>query len=70
MANFIGKRASYQTEAPLYDEPDSFMQCAQKDDDIELKECPAYEKPKKDVYIELEECPAYGKVHGNQLQST
>ena len=48
-----------QSEAPVYDEPDNFLQRTPKDDDIELKQCPAYEKVKKDT-IELEECPAYG----------
>jgi hypothetical protein len=82
------------TEA-VYEDPDSFQQYTPREDqnielkespaygsrqpDIDLKECPAYEKPpdivleecpayvekKKDVSnnIELEECPAYGHMH-------
>ena len=61
LQTFAGKKVSlsYQAEAPVYDEPDNFLH-RPKDDDIELKECSAYEKPNKDI-IELEECPAYGK---------
>ena len=60
---FIGKRGSSQTEAPMYDYPDHFLECTPKDNDIKLMECPAYEKPKKVVDIELKECPAYGQLH-------
>lgn len=57
---FAGKKVSlsYQTEAPVYDEPDNFLRTPK--DLIGLKERPAYEKSKKDI-IELEGCPAYGK---------
>ena len=30
--------------------------------DIELKDCPAYEKVQKETQIELEQCPAYGEL--------
>ena len=49
------------TEA-VYEDPDSFQQYTlRKDQNIELKECPAYEKPIAigQSAIELEECPAY-----------
>jgi hypothetical protein len=79
----------------VYEDLDSFQQCTPREDqnielkgspayasgqpDVDLKECPAYEKPpdieleecpayvekKKDVSnnIEVEECPAYGHMH-------
>ena len=47
------------TEA-VYEDPDSFRQYTQREhQNIELKECPAFEKPIVQPNIELEECPAY-----------
>ena len=49
------------TEA-VYEDPDSFRQYTQREvqhQNIELKECPAYEEPIVRPDIELVECPAY-----------
>ena len=44
----------------MYEDPDNLEKYIPKNDqDIELKQCPAYEKPTKQPDIELEECPAY-----------
>ena len=45
----------------VYEDPDNVQHfITKKDQSIELKECPAYEKPlSKQSDIELEECPAY-----------
>ena len=51
--------ANLQTEVPIYEEPDNFH--ASEHDNIDLKECPAYERIKKDADMELEQCPAYGR---------
>ena len=51
-------------EVPIYDEPDNFQQNTANVNisDIELKDCPAYEKVQKETHIELEQCPAYGEL--------
>ena len=51
-----------KTEVPIYDEPDNFRQNIVNTSDIELKDCPAYEKVQKDTHIKLEQCPAYGEL--------
>ena len=59
----LGKKTyNIKTEVPVYDEPDNFRQNATNTSDIELKDCPAYEKVQKDTHIELEQCPAYGEL--------
>ena len=60
---FAGKRTSnVKIEIPIYDEPDNFQWNTANASDIELKDCPAYEKVQKDTHIELEQCPAYGEL--------
>ena len=40
----------------IYDEPDDFRRSTANARDIELKDCPAYEKVQKGTHIELEHC--------------
>ena len=59
---FSGKSTSNAEIEVIYDEPDDFRRSTANARDIELKDCPAYEKVQKDTHIELEHCPAYGKL--------
>ena len=47
----------------VYEDPDSVQQypSPRRDEDIELKECPAYGES-RDNNIDLSKCPAYGVV--------
>ena len=60
----LGKRTNNvkNDEVPVYDEPDNFRRNTTNTSDIELKDCPAYEKVQKDTHIKLEQCPAYGEL--------
>ena len=63
---FTGKSiSSIKFEVPVYDEPDNFQLNTANARDIELKDCPAYEKVQQDTHIELERCPAYGEIQSN-----
>ena len=62
------KTSSVKTEVPVYDEPDNFRRNTANTSDIELKDCPAYEKVQKGTHIELEQCPAYGELQIEYLR--
>ena len=63
LQSFTGKSIlSIKFEVPVYDEPDNFRWNTENTSDIELKDCPAYEKVQQDTHIELEQCPAYGEI--------
>ena len=65
----IGKNAVNGKAEVAYDYPDSLQlqECRPKNDgDIDLKECPAYEKPNKQPDIELVDCPAYVEKRKDQ----
>ena len=57
-----GHSKSASNEVPIYDEPDDFRRNTANASDIELKDCPAYEKVQKETHIKLEQCPAYGEL--------
>ena len=74
MWTHVGKGAisGHSKAEVVYEYPDSFQLQEYRpmnDGDIELKECPAYEKPNEQPDIELVDCPAYvekkrsGQVH-------
>ena len=66
ITTFAGKRTSnVKIEVPVYDEPDNFQRNIANTSNIELKDCPAYEKLQKDTHVELEQCPAYGELQSN-----
>ena len=57
--------ATVRSEAEVvYEDPDSVQQYVpKKDENIELKECPAYgESREKHNNLDLSRCPAYGVV--------
>ena len=54
--------SNVKIEVPIYDEPDNFRRNTANASDIELKDCPAYDKVQKETHIELEQCPAYGEL--------
>ena len=60
---------SSKTEVPVYDEPEHFQQITANTSDIELKDCPAYEKAQKDTHTELEQCPTYEELQSNPRRS-
>ena len=58
-----GEAAISNSAEVVYEDPDRIQQYVQKNDqDIELKECPAYGEREKRQNIELTDCPAYGIV--------
>ena len=61
--NFLGhSKYVSKSEVPIYDEPDNFRRNTANASDIDLKDCPAYEKVQKETHIKLEQCPAYGEL--------
>ena len=54
--NSIERKAVTETANVVYDEPERYRK---EDKEIELKECPAYDKPCAEVDVKLEDCPAY-----------
>jgi hypothetical protein len=58
--------SNVKLEVPIYDEPDNFRRNTANASDIELKDCPAYEKVQKDTNFELEQCPAYGELQSRR----
>ena len=58
----IGKGAISGKAEVVYEDPDGLQlqeYRPKNDQNIELKECPAYEKRNEQPYIEVVDCPAY-----------
>ena len=53
------RKVTLNNNEVVYEEPDGHKQHTKDEDNIELKECPAYGKPDREVDIKLEGCQAY-----------